>query len=447
MGYTTLTFAEWQTQLAAKLNDPTSTFYTPPELQFSLQDALRLWNILTSDNRLVYALDLDPAVIWYDFQTLAGSPRLSTITDFDIYTRIQLLLMEGSTPLTLLTTQFTSADIALAVQLKRDEFLLRTGCTRSIETLLVSPSDPNLTMPQTVIEAPRAYWLPADPDGYPAALQKTDEFTTAAYQAESAVSPADPITFSAGMEAPLNITLYPAPENPGQVEFITVESQPLLPQINMDSSPVATTLLIPSDFGPAIMWGALGYLLTISTEAADAPRAAIANARFDQFIDLMKTYPFTFTARNQNIPIYVDAVEVLDSYAPLWRVTPAIPSIIGLAGQNLVAVPCAAKQTITLFLTANANIPTAPTDTIQMGREVIDALTDYAQSVLMYKCGGVEAMEAQDLMKPILTLAATRNSLVKSMSIYRANMIAVTDRENKIEFESVRNEDADITYT
>lgn len=438
--YAYLTFAEWQSQLAQKLNDITSTFYTPAELQFSLQDAMRFWNLATGDNRIVYPLTLDSSKVWYDLQTFSTSPRISSFTDFDAYTRIFYLLMEGvfAAPLTPLTSQFTSADISLAVQMKRDEFLLRTGCTRTIETIITTPSDPNITLPQTVIEAPRAYWISLDSSAS-TPLPKSDEFTSTAYQSTAPTNPSDPQTFSSGMESVLNVTLYPAPLNPGSVEFLTVESQPLL-------SPTATEptiLYLPSDFGPAIMWGAIGYLLSISTEAEDIPRAAVANARFEQFIDLIKSYPFTMTARNQNIPMYVDAVEVLDSYSPAWRITPAIPSVIGTAGQNLIAIPSSTPQIITLFMTANANIPINDGDEIQLGREVIDALTDYAQSILMFKCGGAEAIGAQELMKSILSLAAKRNNIIKSTSIYKENMIDVQARQRQIENVGVGNEDAD----
>jgi hypothetical protein len=322
--------------------------------------------------------------------------------------------------------------------MKRDEFLLRTGCTRTILTLTVESAVPTLSLPETVIEAPRAYWLPEDDNDYPAPLQKTDEFAATAYQSMATISPADPIAFSSGMEPPLTVTLYPPPENLGQVEFITVQSQPLL---SSSAPPSPTTFLLPPDFGPAIAWGALGYLMSISTEATDIPRAEIANARFDHFIELMSHYPFIFTGRNQNVPMYADAVETLDSYQPLWRVTSSLPSIIGISGQNLAALPTDQAQIITLYILASANLPTADDAPIQLGREVIDALTDYAQSILMFKVGGAECISAQELMKSILTLAAKRNAIIKSTSIYKDAMNSTSQRENEIEYQGVQKGD------
>jgi hypothetical protein len=459
MAYASITFGQLKAQLAAKVNNPTMTYFTDLELGLAIQDSMRLWNTLTNDNRVNYALAVSGALgygeggygqggygggggtgaIWYDLNTVADSPRIANVTDFQIYQKIQLMLIEGPTALTLNTTQFTAEDIAYAVQLKRDEFLMRTGCTRTVHPISISPSEPTVPLPEVVIEAPRAYWLPEAPDGVPNPLQKTDEYATVAYLNPTGFTDAaEPITFSAGVEAPLNVTLYPPPENEGTVEFITVDAQALLPATVL-GVPQPTILQMLPDFTPAIMWGALGYLLSISIEAQDEQRASYANSRFEQFIELIKLYPFVMTARNQNVGMYADAVEVLDSYSPMWRVISAIPSVIGLAGQNLLAIPTSEDQTITLYMTANANLPVNDGDEIQLGREVLDAVLDYAHHTLAFKDGGSEWEDTIPLMKSIISLAATRNQIVKSMSIYRDTMRLVGQRENKIEAESVRN--------
>jgi hypothetical protein len=145
------------------------------------------------------------------------------------------------------------------------------------------------------------------------------------------------------------------------------------------------------------------------------------------------------TARNQNVGMYADAVEVLDSYSPQWRVTSAIPQVIGMAGQNLVAVPTSIDQTITLYMTASANIPVNDTDLVQLPREIMDALLDASQVQLVWKCGGAEFEAAQPLLKSILSLAVVRNQIVKSLSIYRDTMRLTAQRESKIEGESSRS--------
>jgi len=425
--YTTTSFASLQQSLALKLSDISNVFYTVPELQWAIQDSLRMWNCITGDNKVTYALPLTANTIWYDLQTISGSPRFCTLTDYDVYTRIQNLLMEGSTPLTLRTAQFSAADLTTAVQLKRDEFLLRTTCTRTAFQLPITPNVATLTMPQNNIAAPRAYWLPTA--GTPFPLPKSDSFTTTAYL-NPGTTPADPQTFSSGMESILTVTLTPPPNAPGTVEFISTLSQPTLPA----AGPTSTILEIPDDFVPAIMWGALGYLLSFSLEAQDKLRADYANSRFEQFIDIITKYPFVMTSKIQDIPTYVDAIEVLDYYSPAWRVTSATPSVVGTAGQNLIGCPTAINQSITLFMVANANVD--PTQPINLGQEVLDAIVDYAAHTLTFIDGGAEFKESEALIQSMLTVAARRNLLVKEMSIYSSNMQKVGGREQAAEVES-----------
>ena len=69
--YTTTSFASLQQSLALKLSDISNVFYTVPELQWAIQDSLRMWNCITGDNKVTYALPLTTNTIWYDLQTIS----------------------------------------------------------------------------------------------------------------------------------------------------------------------------------------------------------------------------------------------------------------------------------------------------------------------------------------------------------------------------------------
>ena len=435
MAYTATTLATLQTALSQRLNDVTSVFWPSAELTFALNQALQLWNLLTGDNRVWYALPLDPAVVWYDLQGGTGSPRLATVTDADIFAQLQILLMEGTTPATVATTQFTLADFYTAIQAKRDEFLLRTQCTRQVRPLVVTPNVETLALPPTVIDAVRAYWLPDAPDGIPGYLAKSDEFTTLAFQSFAPLTPSDPITYTSGMDSPLTVRLVPPPANPGTVEFITVETQATLPQQS------ATTLDIANDLTPGIMWGALAYLLSISLEAADVQRAQYAASRFEHYIELAQAFPAVLSARINNTPMFVDAIETLDSFSPDWRVVQDVPSVVGLAGLNLLALPTSEAQTVTIQVVANATQLAAGTDVVQLGQEVIDALLDYAQHILSFKMGGQDFISTLPLMKSIVQTAAKRNQIVAGLSMYAEIMKSRNARANDFEVPSTEEVD------
>lgn len=469
------TLSSLTTALASRLNDPTETFFPYPELVVEIQNSLRFWNALTGDNRVWWPLQLgwqpgwhwglagvwSPGPMpspWYDLQTYSGlvlgnytfglaadwfadlsqqyppSPRLCYLTDRDVYSWLQWMLLEPQLPNGGVgTAQFGPSDLINAVQRKRDEYLMRTGCTSVVETIATTPGTQRYPLPQQVIQPRRAYWLPGfnftanAPYGTPFPLPRADEITMGSYQnAWPVTEPSDPQVFMAGTEPPFTIELEPAPGWPGSVELLALECQPAL------SNLTSTTLLMPSDFVPAIMWGALADLLDSSMEANDVPRAAYARSRFEQMIELQSLYPCVLDARVAEIPVYCDAVETLDSWMPGWRTADQSPPIIGLSGQNLVAYPSATPGAVTLQVVANAPYPVQPNDTIEMGAETVDALLDYAQHTASFKMGGAEFAATMPLLKSIIELAGHRNAKVRALSLYRDVMYDRTQREDAI---------------
>lgn len=432
MPYSVWSFGQLKTELANRLNDPTQTFWVNSELGLYLQDAIRFWNCLTADNKQIFPLQVSAANVWYDLQTLIqtpASPRLCTLTDRDIYQRVMYQLLEGSSITAVPTTkQFTQGDVISSVQRKRDEFIFRTGCTSTVEPFSVIPNVASISLPQTVIQTRRAYWLPAAISGQPSTafpVFKNDEWATAAYGASLVASPNSPVlAFSAGVEVPLTITMTPAPSIEGTLECLTIESGVVL------GASQATTLLLPSDFVPALLWGSLADLYSMSQQKQDLQRAGYARQRFEEYIALMDAYPFVLSVRVNGLPLFVDAVETLDIYAPNWRMVSAQPNIVGLSGQNLVAFPTSQNGIITLTLCANANVPVVDADKIALGDEIIDVILDEAQSVASFKMGEAEAMAASGLHQNIIKLAANRRAKIRAMSIFSDVLYGRAQREH-----------------
>jgi hypothetical protein len=418
-------FAQLRTELANRLNDPQKVFWTDAELGLQIQNALRFWNVLTGDNRTWYSLQLTEGTVWYDLQSIPDSPRLSNVQDADLYSWLQFALMEPQQPNAALgTAQFVSNDLIQSVQRKRDEFIFRTGCTSTVRNITTTPNVSRFSLPNTVIQTRRAYWMPAVGQAYP--LMRSDEWVTMAY--EDDFSSADPDSFSAGMEPPLQVSVTPKPNQAGQLELLTIESQGLL------QVPCPTTLMMPSDFAPAVMWGALYDLMSIPQEAQDQLRARYAKERFDQFVELLKHYPSVLqSTRVDDSPIYVDAVETLDLWDPYWRNTSANPDILGLSGQNLVAYPTdQSTQNISLFMLANADIPIQDNDCVLLGRELIDAILDYSVHTSLFKVGGAEFVATFPLLKHILQMAGQRNTKLNALSTFRPWLYGTDQREDQI---------------
>jgi hypothetical protein len=448
MPYSSTTFSQFKQSLANRLDDPSKVFWSDAELAIYIQDAIRFWNILTGEFREWFDLEtnqfagygiggygmggygLGVGGVWYDLQKITGSPRLCSLTDADLYSRLQYAILEPQAANAVLgTEQFQTDDLVQSVQRKRDEFLFRTGCTSSIETLDVAPKSSTVQLPNSVIAAKRGYWLPTAQSSptIPNPLPRTDEAQQLAFDVlSSTTSSADPYAFSAGVEPPLVVDLYPPPGFPGQVELITYESQAVLDPNN------PTTIYIPSDFVPGLMWGALASLLDMNMVAKDEKRAAYARMRFEQYIELMNTFPFILAARVRGIPIQVDAVETLDIYDPTWRTLTSEPSVVGLSGQNLLCFPTSLDQFLSLFIVSNANVPVLDTDPIPLGQEVLSAILDYAQHVAMFKQGAAEVEYSMPMLKSIIELAMHRNAKLRALSTFRDLMYEKPQRENEI---------------
>ena len=448
MAYNLTSFSQLKQSLANRLDDPNKVFWVDAELAIYLQDAIRFWNILVGEFK--EWIDIETfqfggygiggygfggygtgvGGVWYDMQKITGSPRQCSMTDADIYSRLQYLLLEQQAAQAAVGSgQFQTDDLVGAVQRRRDEFLFRTGCTTSVEVLNVQPKASTVQLPNTVIQAKRAYWLPLSQQSptQPRPLVRTDEAQQLAFDVlSSTTSSSDPYGFSAGVEPPLIVDLYPPPGFPGQVEFLTYEAQAVLDPLNPQ------VIYIPQDFIPGLMWGALGILLDMNMVAQDKERAAYAKMRFDQYIELMKIYPFILSCRNNGIPIPVDAVEVLDIYDPTWRTLSSEPSTLGLSGQNLFAFPTPDDQLLSLFVVSNANVPVADNDPVPLGQEILSAILDYAQHVAMFKQGSAEVKSTMPLFASILKVASHRNSKLKALSTFQDVMYQKPQRENDI---------------
>jgi hypothetical protein len=347
---------------------------------------------------------------------------------------------------TLSTISGTPGNIMVqSLQRKRDEFIFRTGCTSTVETLNVTPNVAEVALPQAVIQARRAYWLPQDATLSRAVpLSKNDEYGTTCYSPFAAVTPGQPQVFSAGVEPPLNISITPPPLTAGQIELLTIESQQAIPPNPVQKGGSVLTPLVmfmPNDFIPGLVWGTLADLLMISIEAQDVQRAEFARQRYEEYVALMGAYPFVYSARVAGIPALVDAVETLDTYSPNWRTAGTSPPIVGLSGQNLVAFPTATLQSVALLLTANANLPVLDGDLIQLGDEVIDVILDEAVSAAMFKCGGAEAAAAFSLHGNIIKLAAKRRDKIRAMAIFSDVLSSRAQRENEFAPMEVGGED------
>lgn len=428
MPYSLTTLGSMVTELSLRLYDPAMQFWSQAELIQRIQDALRMWNLLTAQNQQWYSLPVADGgnAPWYDLQVIANSPRTATLDDSDLYSRMQYHLLEDQVPdAGVLTNQFASAMFVNAAQGKRDEFLIRTGSVRTVEKLNITPNNSTLSLPGAVIQVERAYWLPAS-GGNPYPLYRSDQYARTGYGAAVANSPADPQVYSTGIEPPLTMEMTPAPANPGAVEMLTVETQAALSALS------TTTLYVPQDCVPSLAWGAIADLLNSNAEAQDVTRAKYADMRFEQMCEFMAVYPFVLGARVGGIDTFVCSVEALDQYNPAWRTPVAQQLVVAFAGQNLICFPTTTTQNIAILVNGSAQLPSVAGDYVQIGNEFIDPVLDLAQHEASFKMGGSDFTATLPLYQNFLRAAAKKNAILNALSSFKPWLYGELDSANKL---------------
>src|ERR1700722_7909292 len=163
--YQWLTFGAAKLQLAQRLaiditND--TAFWQNAELGVRIQQALRQFNVLTQTWKTEFVFNNTGPAVWNSLATLAGSPRLRTITDTYCYVDMEYHLLEpGTGGVWSGTNQFTISDLSQALQRRRDEMLVISACNDVLSTGIPStPGVSRVLMPDSTLDVPRLRFIP-----------------------------------------------------------------------------------------------------------------------------------------------------------------------------------------------------------------------------------------------------------------------------------------------
>lgn len=136
----------------------------------------------------------------------------------------------------------------------------------------------------------------------------------------------------------------------------------------------------------------------------------------------MTDAPAVIGARINNVPVVVEPVTNGDFYDANWQgKTPATPSAVYYAGLNMVglsAPPSSTGVPVTVNVVRNMVLPMADSDQLQVGRDDVSAILDYAQHIAMLKCGGAEFAATFPLYANFLRRCTLYNSKLAALSLY-----------------------------
>lgn len=363
-----------------------------------------------------------------------------TVTDHDLIKQIQYALLEDATSQTTWngTSQFTLSDVINAIQRRRNQFLSDTGIVLTHSTQAASPPPISReTLTDTIIDIRRCAWLGASPFSYYKTMWREDEQSMTYSDLQWENTSGTPNSYSVMAPPPLQLQVNPPPIASGTFDLVTVNSG-----ANLTEGGAATILGIPDDLTPAIKWGALADLLGIDGQARDS-RANFCETRYQQFVQLARMLPLVVHAELNGVATIPTTLDDLDMGIADWQNMVGSPSYLALSGWSLAAlcsVPDSGTYSLTLDVVAKAPIPAADGVYVQIGREQIDMLLDYAEHLALFKVGGAEFAVTDRQSSNFLLQSITYNQRLAASARY---VIVAKEQSQRQKFTHYRRQQAD----
>lgn len=417
-------------EIANRLYDSTMQFWSSAELALYLNEALQTWNALTSFWRGDFVFPSVPNQTWYDLTTVANTLRPLTLLDTDLYRIIQYHLLEAVAwnPWTGASLQFTADDLLNAIARRRDELLSLTGCT--ITQRLIPAVAGRIQLPDTVIDVRRMAYAPSAlfPSQEESVMWPEDAWAEQSFNRNYTLAPAGtPFAYLLSTQPPISFDTDVPPAYAGNYDLLTVEAGPTL------TVPTPSLLSIPDDWAHVIKWGALADLLSRESNAKDIPRAAYCEGRYRMGVAALASAPALLAIRIANVPLQIDSVRSADLYNTGWQgLTAGKPSVALHAGLNILALAPdadAGPYSLTATVVQNAPLPVAGGDPVQVARDDLDAIIDYAQHLAAFKQGGEEFTRTIPLFQRFMKQASGYNGKLAELAEYTSTLLDLSQRE------------------
>lgn len=468
MSYTYLTYVQSRTALAARLYDTSKRHWLDAELGLYIVEALRVWNALTAFWINDYALSISPTDPFWFSTNVAGSPRVYSVTDANLITLSQYHLLEPPAGLATWTgtPMFQLSDLTAALNRRQDEILqLTAGNMSQLFPVAFTPGTSRISLADNILDVRRARFVPTGPflsgpppsPPPPQTLWRQDRFAFSAFIEGYGQLARVPQGFQLAEQLPLTLSMDSAYSAPAALDLLVVNAS------NAPTSPTPSILDIPDDWSWVLKYGMLGDLLGEESEAHDPTRAAYCLARYQEGIALMQSLPWVLSGQINGLPVGVESVMEKDQYDAVWDGSAGDggyggngfggggfggqPGAIGNGRQAIVVAgtdflslglrPLIASYGLTLQLVGAAPVPVLDADFVQVSRDVLDAILDYAQHIAMFKDGGAEFMATVSLFDNFRKEASLNNQRIAQL----ASFDDVLKRQGR------REEEVDPRYT
>lgn len=427
MAYTHTTWAQLDAALAARLHDPTGVYWLQAERRIYLTEALRVFSALSAFWRERGTFDTVANVAFYDLPTQIPALLGYTVTDIDVVTEIQYHLLEPAAIPWAGTEQFSIADLQAAVERRRNLFLVDTGMILTQSTVAMPPPPiGRVTLPDNVIDVRRILWKDVNNVVYH--LWREDELALNASDYTWAIDPGTPYAYSVLGPPPLQVQIAAVPLDAGTIGMISVNTGAAL------DVTTGVILGIPDDWCWVVKWGALADLLGKDGPAADPERAAWCEKRYQAGVKLAQEVACIVQAQLQGVNLFPDSLNNTDAAYYNWQNdAAAAPSDIAIAGYNLVGVRPIPDgiYSLTFDVIRRAPIPAVGGTQVQIGREQLDGILDYAEHLAMFKVGGPEFSATERQATNFMLQASTYNRRMAAAARYIFEVADYSRKESK----------------
>ena len=445
VAYTHISMTEAEDALALRLGDAAGSVsfvrWLRDELNTHITEALRTWSLLTGMWEESAIASIPAGTQFVDLPVAFSSLRGYTLQERDLVGALQYSLWEPKSVSSWTGTEmFAMADIVEAIQRRRDQLLLETGCRLTRDArypaapAFISADDESIELAEDVMSVSRAAWttLVGSPKTTPL-WQSSDSAMRAASPTWN-LTPGLPRTYVFARRAPHVLEFAPPPENAGYLDLLTVNAGATL------DAATGVLLGIPDDMAWIVKWGALADLLSKDGPARDYSRSLFCERRWLLGVAAAQIAQVLIEAKVNRRLLQFSSMAGLDRSRAYWQNMRGATNVAALAGLNLLALdsPPAADIQLEASLIRNAPIPAGSED-LQIGKEYLDVLLGYSTHLAMFKVGGQEFAATSHLADAFFAAAVDRNErLAESSAFESARLGDQEDNQRKQSKRGVR---------
>ncbi len=425
--YTQFTLGSLAAQLGVLLDDTSSLYWKTQEKYYAIWEALRVWGALTSYWRTRGSFAATPPNTWYDLSTYLPTLRTRTWTLNQLTQEIQFMCLEAANGISGagMSGQISIGSVLQSIQRARNQFVIdsRFPFTVLATSLPSPPPQGTAPLPNTTVYLHRLGWQEAW-TGQWANLWREDAWAVDHSSPDWTLKPGIPVQYSESELAPLEVQLSPAPQNPGVLESVAVNS------LQIDTTNPNATFNIPDEWIHAVKYAALQDIFSSESQNKDSLRAQYCEMRYQQAMDFARSARSVVRLLVNGVPLPIDSLNAIDAGLPFWRNQASRPQIGG-ALYDLVALAPVVDRTygLAVDVVQSAPIPTDMAFAIPLGPEDIPHIIDYATHILTFKCGGKEFTDSFAQYDSFLGAVSGRVGINKAKIRYLTTLLGQPQKE------------------